>query len=397
MEEESPQKGRKAEIVEIEEIPEEEPKKPDIKEIEETPEKVEGGLYTTHKLLQTQFKYIYLNFVNIYAFELQSIFVLNYAFVPCFPNKSHSFHLTLLGRSEKPEAKEKIIKVQSPEPLVEEPASPLTPSTPALGMKEDAEIIEIDVSQPEKPQISEVKKKRVSRGKSLQFEMIEEEELKPEHETQIIEDVSKPEQKSAVLASKEEIKTTEKTDDSEQPKIDDIPKQKPKRGVSATEEKCEIVEFSIDSTRRKSIEEEIDQKAPQKAIGASVEEAVIRKVEEDSVPKTEEVPKEKVQRGVSVQKEEIESGQVKEGASKAKEAKVDTAVSQKGVKNDDDEIDEEVEALLQRAKKQRSLIEEVNVKDEEPEGISRKHICIRTLYIFSSSLYLKRVIFRSCI
>lgn len=238
------------------------------------------------------------------------------------------------------EPKEEVkFDVSSPEPLIEEPASPSLPELAKKANREFAEIIEIDDQSPESElKVEERSKRKPGSGKSVQFDIIEEE------------------QKSEPVT----------------PVSEEIPKKIPQRGRSASREEADLIEIKESEAAKIPTEIDLPKTERKSSTHATIEEAVVVLSEtKEKTPVEENVPKKKLQKAVSAQKSKADI--IEYGADKNAENIVEKSVekqeSQKGVRHVEEKEDEEVEALLKRAQKQRSLIEDIDKLSHVAQGI----------------------------
>lgn len=263
--------------------------------------------------------------------------------------------------------------------MIEEPTSPQICDKGKAAVKAKAEIVEVDDSVQGEPIVEqELPKKKIGRGKSVQFDIIEEEHTS-EPVTPIQEDIpTKPPQK-AVAATKEEADVIERNKDddaSKTPVEEEIPKKKLQRGLSASIEEADVIKSKLEPET--PVEGDVVDKTPQKGIAATKEDKeTVETKEEPKLPVEAEIPKKKPQKGKTAVKEEaevIEVSDLDKASKKPTEKTIDRQDSKKGVRSVDDEEDDEVEALLKRAQKQRSLIEEIKTKESEaPEGTFKNY------------------------
>lgn len=231
------------------------------------------------------------------------------------------------------------LDISSPEPLIEEPASPGLPEQAKTVSREIAEIIEIDDQSLEsEPKIEEPPKRKPGRGKSVQFDIIEEE------------------QKSEPVT----------------PVSEELPKKIPQRGRSASREEADLIEIKQLDNAKTPTEADLPKTERQNSIQATIEEAevVLSKVKAETFTE-EDVPEKKLQKAVSAEKAIADIVEYTEHKSPEKiiEKTVERQESQKGVRQIEEEEDEEVEALLKRAQKQRSLIEDLDKLSQTAQGI----------------------------
>ncbi|XP_028138772.2 obscurin isoform X2 [Diabrotica virgifera virgifera] len=237
------------------------------------------------------------------------------------------------GSKESIEVKE--AEVKSPEPIIEEPQSPVPLKRANSGKVEEAEHIELDAAKNKSKAIEEkeVTKPKRKHGMSLTIEEITE-EIKSEP-TPVEEKSLEKKTKKAVAASKEDIEVLDKDDGltPKQRKLSEIEQNKKlKRGISATKEDIDIIEDEK-LTKPPHTPDETDlskdQKRPKKGIKATIEEVQDSKIDDSSMKQKEEKVLERQQ-------------------------------SQKGKKIYEEEIDEETEDLLKKAKRQRSLVDDMS-------------------------------------
>lgn len=247
---------------------------------------------------------------------------------------------TQLGITYEKITKEEVqSEVKSPEPLIEEPASPNIPEQAKKVSRETAEIIEIDENSTENEVIVEEPPKRKSgRGKSVQFDIIEEE------------------QKSEPVT----------------PVSEELPKKTPQRGRSSSKEEAEVIVIEESETAKSLIETDLFKAERKSSIHATIEEAEV--VVSEVKLKTsiqEDLPEKKLQKAISAEKTELDivECEVEKKAEKVLEKPMDRQESQKGVREIEEEEDQEVEALLRRAQKQRSLIQDIDKEPEIAQGI----------------------------
>lgn len=247
---------------------------------------------------------------------------------------------TQLGTTNEKETKEEVkLDISSPEPLIEEPASPGLPEQTKTVIRAIAEIIEIDDQSLEsEPKIEEPPKRKPGRGKSVQFDIIEEEQ-KSEPVTPVSEELPKKIPQRGRSASREEADLIEikEPDIAKTPTEADLPKAERQNTIQATIEEAEVVLSKLKAET--SIEENVPKKQLQKAVFAEKALADIVEYTEDKIP--EQITHKTVER----------------------------QESQKGVRQIEEEEDEEVEALLKRAQKQRSLIEDLDKLSQTTQGI----------------------------
>ncbi|CAG9826987.1 unnamed protein product [Diabrotica balteata] len=237
------------------------------------------------------------------------------------------------GSKESIEVKE--VEVKSPEPIIEEPQSPVPLKRANSATVEEADHIELEEvkNKPKSFEENEVTKPKPKRGMSLTIEEITE-EIKSEP-TPVEEKNLEKKTKKGVAASKEEIEVVEKDDGL-------IPKQrrlseneqnkKLKRGVSATKEDIDIIEDEKLTKPPQTLDEtdlSKDQKRSKKGKKATLEEVQESKIDNNYLNQKEEKALERQQ-------------------------------SQKGKRIYEEEKDEETEDLLRKAERQRSLVDDMS-------------------------------------
>lgn len=259
-------------------------------------------------------------------------------------------HFTQLGTINENQTKQEIKSdVISPEPVIEEPSSPSLPDQVKKANREIAEIVEIDENSQlveSEVIVEEPPKRKPGRGKSVQFDIIEEE------------------QKSEPVT----------------PMSEEIPKNLPQRGRSASREEADIIEIKEVETAKTPKETDIPKTERRSSVHATIEEAeVVVSETKSQAPVEEEIPQKKLQRAISAQKADADvvENEVDKKPEKVVEKTVERQESQKGVKDIEEEEDEEVEALLKRAQKQRSLIQDIDKQSDIAQGIlSHLTFCI---------------------
>lgn len=198
--------------------------------------------------------------------------------------------------------------LKSPEPIIEEPESPLSSQRAISASIEEAEYIEVDDSSYKRNKVEEreLAKIKGKKGMSVQIEEME------------------------VLDS---INEATPVDEKE------FTRQKSKTAVSATVEEAEVVDKVTKDEPQKVIETdtELSKVKPKKGRTAQVAEANVLEVSDTS-------------------------------PQQFKEKIIDNQEHQKGKRDYDDELDEKTEELLRRAQKQRSLVEDVNERPSQAEG-----------------------------
>lgn len=169
--------------------------------------------------------------------------------------------------------------------------------------------------------------------------------------------------------------------DGPQPIIEEAPEEvvQPKKALIA--DICDISELQSSDDGmtpiQTPVEEDVPKTVPNYAKISIKNESAQINVEEEIVktPITEEVCKKELQRGISSSKEKVVDVElaVEDHVKKIKVEEVKEEVSYRGVRKVEEEIDDEMEALLNRAKRQRSLVEDVSLKSET-EGKLFKYI-----------------------
>lgn len=167
------------------------------------------------------------------------------------------------------------------------------------------------------------------------------------------------------------------------------------RGHSDILEGSEFIENDQAEKVQHFKEEELPKVKSKRAKSIQIEE--IQENEPDShEPKTPvetEIPKRRASKAQAATIEEIVESQIEETPKEIKESKIDRQESQKGVKNYTEEDDEEIEALLKRAQKQRSLVEDLP-KSQVAEGTLLHKITISCTHCIN--LYLVALLTSFC-
>ncbi|VEN40590.1 unnamed protein product [Callosobruchus maculatus] len=239
------------------------------------------------------------------------------------------------------------VKQQTPEPIIEEPDSPHVFRRASLAIIEEPEYVEAEEELQSEKRIEEtnMERRKSKRGKSVHIEEIEEIEQHVAPKKPVEDDVGNDE---GAMSQKGRKATIEKADlidydedarKGKQPlenNIDDNDKAGPMRGKEAAVEEAELIEQDETARRGKQPDkdnlDDNDKATPKKGRKATIEDA--NYVEPD---------------------ENTRSGK------KAKEKEINNQ-SQKAKREYGDELDEETEALLKRAQKQRSLVEDLSSK-----------------------------------
>lgn len=226
------------------------------------------------------------------------------------------------------------LKSKTPEPVIEEPISP---SEVKPGMGRLSSIEDAHQHREQSPNFWEEQSLPKSKPRHAQSVQIEEIDIVEQQiSTPTTEDM--PKHKTALR--KESIEIVEKFDIAQKPieKEPDRNNKQIKRAISSTKEDIDIVEQIV---------------TPQTPI------------------ENDESNKKKLQRGISARKESIEVvDKSKDDCASKKRVSVDDIekpTSQKGERQGE-VVDEEMEALLKRAQRQRSLIEDIS---EKPEGTNK--------------------------
>ncbi|CAG9815908.1 unnamed protein product, partial [Phaedon cochleariae] len=272
--------------------------------------------------------------------------------IECEPEKSKKVEIQEVEEPKKAggpnyqklevDLKESTLKSQ--EPIIEEPESPNVYKRGTSAIIEEAEHVEIEETFPPRKQAEETVplKPKPKRGKSVQIEEIdiienahgstpiEEKEIN----TKVFEKAAKVFEEEEVV---QEIPTAEV--DAKPVEVTDINvNRKLMRGQSATKEQLEINEDVLKTEPLIPLETEID-----------------------SLGKTP-----KIAREATIERSEMKDNDTSNAsADKPKEMHVQRQISQKGKKEDLEDVDEKTEQLLRKAQKQRSLIEEMSVKKSE--------------------------------
>nr|CAH7742459.1 unnamed protein product [Callosobruchus chinensis] len=240
------------------------------------------------------------------------------------------------------------VKQETPEPIIEEPDSPHVFRRASLAIIEEPEYAEADeeLQSGKKVEETNMEQRKSKRGKSVQIEEIEEVEQhvapkKPVEDNFGNDDSTVPQK--GRKATIEEADHIEYDEDARKGKkaldnnIDDNDKSVPMKGKEATIEEAELIEQDEEARRGKQPFEhnldDNDKATPKKGRKATIEDADYVEPDEDTI-----------------------------SSKKAIDNK-----SQKAKREYDDELDEETEALLQRAQKQRSLVGDLSGKGSEIE------------------------------
>lgn len=337
-------------------------------------------------------------------------------------------------RGKSIQMEEKIINVEledQPSKVEEKPASKRKPSKGKMIEIEEIETVQINgtpqtpteivVDAKSKTAISASKEEviqdefKVSKRKDGKLEILEEissqkavfatkeeasEAEGPKRRESKVEILQEVKSHKAIAAIKDDIVEVEneivgvKRQESKIETVDD----KTGKAILASKEDIEIVDNEVASSKRKQSKvEDIEKGVPQKPIAATKEDIV--EIESDvhklnrRESKIETLEKDEPQIGVSATKEsatEVESDATK-SRRKASKTVITEEEPQKGVRTEDEEIDEDVEELLRRAKRQRSQMEEIQVQEVEgPEGI----VDFKQWDALSSLFHLLRSVYR---
>lgn len=183
--------------------------------------------------------------------------------------------------------------------------------------------------------------------------------------------------KRGISATKEDIDIVEQSNTPQTPtETKDNQNKKLQRAISARKESIEIKDITEETSAPQTpVETDNDnqKRKLQRGLSARKESIEIKEItDQSSIPQTPgetdyDNQKKKLQRGISARKESIEISE-KTNDDSNKEAllgDIEKPKSQKG-KLDSDFIDEEMESLLKRSERQRSLVEDISQK---PEGI----------------------------
>ena len=137
-------------------------------------------------------------------------------------------------------------------------------------------------------------------------------------------------------------------------------------------EESEIVENEEATKPQRFTEEEVPKPKSKRAKSIQIEEIEENDQfpDEPKTPVETEIPKRKASRAMSATQEDIQLVENKliDTSHEVRPTEIERQQSQKGTKEDDQEDDEELEALLKRAQKQRSLVEELPKKSDLAEG-----------------------------
>lgn len=228
---------------------------------------------------------------------------------------------------------------------------------------EEAEVIEVEenLNKSKQPVEEVVPKPKSKRGLSIQIEEIDITEA--EVATPVEEKQLGKKSKTAKAASVESAEVGDVTSDLKAKKIepadDNNNNKKLQRGISATKEDADLNKDKLNKEPQSLNETDVDgnNKGPKRGQKATVEEPLAVDKDEDFFGKGEQT-------------------------------KLDRQESQKGKRDDDDEIDEKTEELLKRAQKQRSMVDDVSDKPvltedtQKPSKIGEGRIMLSyTLFI----------------
>ncbi|XP_044269472.1 obscurin isoform X2 [Tribolium madens] len=214
-------------------------------------------------------------------------------------------------------------------------------------------------------------KVEVVEEETQQAELAQKEELevgKEEAQKTKTEDVEKPTQ--GTIAEKIDIEEKQIKHSTPEPIIEEPLSPQIQRGHSDILEESEFVENDEIEKVQHIKEEDLPKVKSKRAKSIQIEE--IQENELSSEPKTPvetEVPKRKASKAQAATVEEVEIVEsLNEKPQQLQESKLKRQESQKGAREYEEEQDEEIEALLKRAQKQRSLVEELPQKGELDEA-----------------------------
>lgn len=160
------------------------------------------------------------------------------------------------------------------------------------------------------------------------------------------------------------VEVIENLDEAKVPDKVDTDASKDARKASIIEEPIEKIEVEVLQEVPSKPKEKIIENEPKQAKSAEIAESDVKEVEKPmTVTEDESKPKKKVQKAKSVQKEEAEIIE-KEPEKVVEEKKLERQESLKGTVEGEN-VDEDMEALLRRVKKQRSILEEILTKESE--------------------------------
>ncbi|CAH1967601.1 unnamed protein product [Acanthoscelides obtectus] len=242
----------------------------------------------------------------------------------------------------------KVIQVnqETPEPIVEEPDSPQVFRKASSAIIEEAEFVEAGEELQSEKKIEEtiLERRKSKRGKSVHIEEIEEVEQESESKKPVYDEPG------------------------------DNEKASPRKGRRATIEEADHVELDEGKTKGKKPQEkdvDSDEAVPKRGKEATIEEADL--IEQDEATQKGEKPvgnnrddsdkptQKKGKKATIEDADYVEPDKDTRSSKEAKQKEIDRK-SQKAKKEYDEELDEETEALLKRAQKQRSLFEDLSSK-----------------------------------
>ncbi|XP_022920655.2 obscurin isoform X3 [Onthophagus taurus] len=214
---------------------------------------------------------------------------------------------------------------------VEDAEEVKTPKPKRLKSVQIEEIDIVETEQSKKVSTEDITPKR-RQSKVATTEEVEIEEIEKPHEISDVKDIKVKSQRSVVATTEEAT-----IQDKEESQVSDVKEIKVKPQVSVVATTEEIVEEHTEEPKKSKMKDVSNK--PRKSIVATTEEAV--QVEHD----------------------------INKSRRKSSTTTIKVTESQKGIKSGDDELDEDVEELLNRAKRQRSLIEDVKVEETGPQAL----------------------------
>ncbi|XP_068917949.1 obscurin isoform X4 [Tenebrio molitor] len=232
--------------------------------------------------------------------------------------------------------------------------------------------IEVDEEPPGKLKVEVVEESEPQAGQLAEKEEIE--EVGREEPKRVeVDEVQEEKPLKGALAEKVEIEEREGVRVTPEPIVEEPPSPNVlQRGHSDILEESELVENDEASKVQHFAEEEVPKAKSKRAKSIQIEEIEENEQfpDEPKTPVETELPKRKASKATAATQEEMEliEHQLEDKQKEVEEGRVQRQDSQKGTREYDGEEDEELEALLKRAQKQRSLVEELPKKIEIAEA-----------------------------
>ncbi|RZB39359.1 muscle M-line assembly protein unc-89-like [Asbolus verrucosus] len=232
--------------------------------------------------------------------------------------------------------------------------------------------IEVDEEPPQKLRVEIIEEDEPQVAQKAEEQEIEETNKEPDKAE--VNEIDKPKSAKGTLAEKVEIEEKQIRNITPEPIIEEpLSPNMVQRGHSDIIEESELVEADESNKPQHFTEEEVPKAKSKRAKSVQIEEIEenVQITDEPKTPVETEIPKRKASKATAATKEEAEfiENQIREAAQEIQQDQIERQESQKGVKDYEMEEDEELEALLKRAQKQRSLIEELPKKSETAEEI----------------------------